>query len=176
MNLWSHRFSQNNKKIIRISGLQYRRQKSFLFVSWEKRWLYKFILKFTDFYLWFNEMISKFSRLKIFKTKITRYRNCMIKIQSIFQKDFGPIMHIFFSSFCLEKTRRSPSSCNISDKANRDRARQKISLREYLKVLKSRQHYKSSRDSNFIKPICNSRAWKCKFLLVFCFVFIIRKR
>ena len=27
----------------------------------------------------------------------------MIKIQSIFQKDFGPIMHIFFSSFYLEK-------------------------------------------------------------------------
>ena len=93
-------------------------------------------------YLWFNEIISKCSRLKNWK------KNHMIsKLQSIFQKGFGPIVYNFFFIFLPWRTRRSPSSCNISDKANRDRARQKISLREYLKVLKSRQHYKSSRDT-----------------------------
>ena len=46
MNLWSHRFSQNMNK--KWSGSEI--LTIFLFIFWEKRWLHKFILKFTDLY------------------------------------------------------------------------------------------------------------------------------
>ena len=50
MNLLSHRFSQKMNKKVRISALttQGRNPDNFLFVLWEKRWLFKFILKLTD--------------------------------------------------------------------------------------------------------------------------------
>ena len=104
---WRRFFKTNVVKLYRQQNTlmnNYTAKMSLVPDDWD--WIYYTNFIFPRlYYLWFNEMISKFSRLKIFKTKITRYRNCMIKIQSIFQKDFGPIMHIFFHLFTLKNTK-----------------------------------------------------------------------
>ena len=60
------------QKIIRISAfcIEGRNLDNFLFVFWEKRWLYKFILKFTDLSL------PLFSREIIANTNIISQKRC----------------------------------------------------------------------------------------------------
>ena len=76
MNLWSHFFSREvhllhlfnlfrpkyEPKIVRISAMYYgtlqgRNPYNIWFIFWEKQWLHKFILKFTDIY--FNSSAIK---------------------------------------------------------------------------------------------------------------------
>ena len=70
MNSWGHRFFQNTDKTLSGFLSDSRNLDNFLFVFWEKRWLYKFILKFTDLSL------PLFSREIIANTNIISQKRC----------------------------------------------------------------------------------------------------
>ena len=59
MNLWSHRFFQNmNEKLSGFLPCSVRAE--VLTIFWEKRWLHKFILKFTDLYWLLSRRSSRY--------------------------------------------------------------------------------------------------------------------